>query len=586
MNNTGAFETPDGTIVENTAQHQKETHIELEKADTPFKDANNVDLYAGNVDIQLSLKDTYSGLGEIEWSVVAPYDTGNNQSGKIIINNDKTYGSGSNTDGWSQTRTDKNLVTEMKKTLTVNNDSNNIQVKVKITDRVGNTSEEEMTFSIDKTAPTIDVTYDNNTADPVNADYYKEDRTATIVITERNFKPEDVEYLITNKDGAIPGIASWRTSANAADPNKTTHTATIHYSADGDYTFDIKYSDNAKNAAAPFTQDKFTIDKTKPVINVSYSNNAAANGNYYSADRTATISVTEHNFDPSRITLSGSATDNGQGIAFPSLGGWSANGDVHTATIHYGADAHYSFDIDFTDMAGNVMDDYVREEFVVDQTAPQLEITGVADQSANNGDVAPIVSYTDTNFNREAVSISLTGANRGSVATNGSYSDVPNGQVYTFENFAVEKDNDDLYTLTATITDFAGNETTESIRFSVNRFGSVYVFDESLKNIKGKYVQEERDIILTETNVDSLKTESIHVKMTKNGTPSDLEKGKDYSVVESGGGGQWSQYTYIIKKELFAGDGKYTVALYSEDIAGNINENIDEVKEAEISFGD
>ena len=57
------------------------------------------------------------------------------------------------------------------------------------------------------------------------------------------------------------------------------------------------------------------------------------------------------------------------------------------------------------------------------------------------------------------------------------------------------------------------------------------------------------------------------------------------SVNESGGGGSWSQYTYTVKKELFAGDGKYTVALYSEDRAGNVNENIDEAKKAEISFG-
>ncbi|WP_338470821.1 Ig-like domain repeat protein [Niallia sp. XMNu-256] len=585
VQNTSGFKTPDGAIVETASKHAQESHINLEKAEAQYRDTNGLDLYAGNVNVNLTVTDTYSGISEIQWSVKAPYDTDQNQGGTVKINNDKTYAAGSDTTGWQQTKTDKNLVTEMKKTITVANNSNDIVVEVKMTDRAGNVSEDEMTFSIDKSAPSIAVTYDNNTADAENADFYNQDRTATIVITERNFKPGDVDYRITNTDRVIPRLVGWSTARNAANPDQTTHTATIRYSADGDYTFDISYQDNAGHTAAPIQQDKFTIDKTKPEIHVSYNNNSAANGNYYNADRTATISITEHNFDPSRIRVSGSASDNGEPVGFPGLSGWSRSGDVNTATIHYAADAKYSFDIDYTDMAGNVMDDFPMEEFVIDQTAPALEITGVADQSANNGDVAPIVTYSDTNFNKEAVSITLQGANRGPVKLDGRYSDAANGGGFTFNNFAKEKEIDDLYTLTATLVDHAGNETTEKIRFSVNRFGSVYVFDESLKSIEGKYVKNERDVIVTETNVDSLNPDSIHVKMTKNGVPSDLAVESDYTVQESGGGGSWSQYTYTVKKEMFAGDGKYTVAIYSEDRAGNVNENIDEVKKAEISFG-
>ena len=70
-----------------------------------------------------------------------------------------------------------------------------------------------------------------------------------------------------------------------------------------------------------------------------------------------------------------------------------------------------------------------------------------------------------------------------------------------------------------------------------------------------------------------------------NGTPKDLVEGSDYTVTQTGGNGSWYQYDYTINKALFAGDGRYIVTLYSEDVAGNINENIDESKEAEISFG-
>jgi hypothetical protein len=585
VQNTGAFETPDGTVIENEKQHAKESHIHLEKEKTTNRDGQQLELFSRNVDVKLTVTDTYSGLSEIEWSVVAPYDTANNQNGKIQINKDQSFTADSQTEGWGITKTDKNLITEMVKTIPVTHNSNNIVIKVKVTDRAGNISEDEMSFSIDKTAPTIQVSYDNHSADAENADYYKADRTATIVVTERNFNSEDVIHKITNTDGTIPTLVGWNTKADSQDPDKTTHTATVKYTADGDYTFDIQFKDRAGNAAPVFAQQTFTIDKTIPVIKVAYDNNQATNGNYFKAGRSATISVTEHNFDPRRIRVTGTAAEGGQPMAFPQVSGWTANGDVHTATIRYGADGEYSFDIDFMDMAGNVSADYKMEAFIVDQTAPELTISGVQDQSANNGDVAPVITYSDRNFNKEAVSITLTGANHGSSKLNGRYTDAANGQVFTFNNFEKERENDDLYTLTAKLTDYAGNETTQTIRFSVNRFGSVYVFDDSLKNLDGKYVKNEIDVILTETNVDTLKPETVNVKLTKNGTPSDLLEGKDYTVTKTSGEGQWSQYKYVIKKDLFTGDGRYNVALFSEDAAGNINETIDETKKAEISFG-
>jgi Bacterial Ig-like domain (group 3)/Divergent InlB B-repeat domain/Bacterial Ig-like domain len=585
VNNESAFFAPDGTIIEFPTQHAKEKHIDFQVPKTSLKDNQNLDLYNRNVNIDLTVTDTYSGISEIEWSVVAPYDTANNQSGSLKINKDKSYATGSDTAGWKQTKTEKNLVTEMKKTITVSNNSNGIVARVKMTDRAGNVTEEDITFSIDKTAPSINVTYDNNSPDSEYTDYFNENRTATIVITERNFKEENVKVTITNTDGSIPTINGWTTRTNSQNPDLTTHTATVVYSADGDYTFDLEYTDNAGNKAAPFDAHSFTIDKTDPVVNVSYNNNAAQNGNYYNQARTATIAITEHNFDPSRVQIIGSAEDEGAEVAFPGLSGWSSNGDVHTATITYAQDATYRFDIEFMDMAGNVIADFPVDEFIIDQTAPEVTITGVEDKSANNGEVAPIISYTDKNFNPDQVSIELSGANRGQVELNGNVSNTTNGQVFTFENFAETKENDDIYTLTATVSDLAGNVTEETIQFSVNRFGSVYAFAKELQEINGKYVQQERDVVVTETNVDSLKEDSILIKLTKNGTPTDLVEGTDYTVEETGGDGQWSQYTYTMKKELFAGDGRYTVTLYSEDQAGNINENIDEEKKAEISFG-
>lgn len=585
LNSTENYVNPSGLIVETAEQHAKEEHITYQKEAASHKDSEGEELYAGNVNVTVIVADTFSGIRKVEWSVDAPYDSSANQSGTIELDNNGNFITGSTADGWNKTRVDKNLVTELQKTIVVSNNSNNIVVHVRMTDRAGNTSEKEIKFGIDRTVPTIEVSFDNETPDAENTEMYKENRVATITVKERNFVPESIIARITNTDGAVPEISGWETSANGSNPDETVSTATIIFSEDGDYTLEISGSDAAGNVAETVKAEDFTIDKTEPVITVSYDTENAVNGNYFATERTATIQIEEHNFSPERVKITGTATDGGAGISFPQASGWSSAGDVHTATIVCGADGLYRFDVEFTDMAGNEAEMFVGEEYYVDMTEPEIEITGVEDMSANNGDVIPRVALSDTNYDANGVNIELTGANRGVVTPEGSYTTQAKGQIFTFSNFPVEQTCDDIYTLTATLTDMAGNESTETITFSVNRFGSVYVFDDSLKKIAGTYIQNEVDVRLTEVNVDSLEHDKIKVVVDANGTPATLTEGTEYTVKESGGNGSWYQYDYTIDKSLFAGDGRYIVTLYSEDVAGNVNENIDESKEAEITFG-
>ena len=581
LNTATDFVNPNSAIVEDDEKHGKENHIEFAKEQAKYKTSNGGELYSKDVPVKITVTDTYSGIRSIKWSVKAPYDTDNDQSGSVTVANDRsmTYDV-----DWTQTKTEANLVYVMEKTITVSNNSNDIVVYVEMTDRAGNTSNKEIKFSIDKTAPTIEVNYDNNTPDETYTDFFKADRKATVKITERNFNKNDVVCKITNTDGTIPSLSDWTEHKDTANPDATYYTAEILYHADGDYTFDISYADLAKNKAGDFAQHKFTIDQTMPTVSVAYDNMSALNGNYYKADRVATITIVEHNFDSARVTVIGNATDNGATVAFPVTSAWNDNGDTHTATIHYASDAKYSFDIEFNDKAGNSIADYTPEEFYVDKTAPTLEISGVADKSANNGTVAPVITFTDTNYNGNAISFTLTGVSNGKVNYSSSISDIANGQRVTFADFEKIQKVDDIYILTATLTDMAGNETTKSITFSANRFGSVYDLA-TLEKIIGKYLQNEEDVVFTETNVDSLKKGETKIKLTKNGTPRDLVEGTDYTVTETGGNGQWSQYKYTINKALFTDDGRYSISVYSVDAAGNINENIDETKKAEISFG-
>ena len=613
------YKHPAGSVLESQNKHDTADydHITFEKAETTLKtnDESNNELYAENVDVKLTVTDNYSGISKIEWSVVAPYDTTNNQEGTVTIKNNEDVAVNGVIGGWKVLTKDNNLVTKVEQTITVKNDSNNIVVWVKLTDRAGNTTVDEIKFNIDKQAPIMSVEMNDNDDEKYNG-FFKEDRTYKVTILERNFI-KDVKFVVTVTDdndvkSDVNVAPDFKVVMDGDKPKATiidgieyyTYEWDSKFATDGDYTFSVSAIDLANNETVDSNvsyvngededirtiSNAFTVDKTLPIISVSYDNNTAQNGKYFAKARIATIVVKEHNFDVERVDFSAlTASLDKNDIAKPEIK-WEHDGNTHTATISFAVDGDYTFDVKMTDKAANESKDadygnsVAGKEFVVDLTAPKLDITGVADKSANNGEVAPVITYSDVNFNKDAVSIVLSGINNGKVNYNGTYTDAEHGQTYTYANFEKVQKVDDIYTLTAKLTDMAGNETEKTITFSANRFGSVYDLT-NVKDIISKYLQNEKDIVFTETNVDSLEREGIKIKLTKNGTPTDLVEGTDYTVDVTGGNGQWSVYKYTVNKKLFADDGRYSISIYSKDAAGNVNENIDETKEAEISFG-
>lgn len=232
-------------------------------------------------------------------------------------------------------------------------------------------------------------------------------------------------------------------------------------------------------------------------------------------------------------------------------------------------------------MAGNNAADYDQDRFTVDLTKPELKITGVQDKSANKGTVEPVISVSDTNYIASGVTLSLKGANRGKVDTSNmiSRTNAENGQIITFRNFG--PDMDDIYTLTAKSVDKAGNETVQSITFSVNRNGSAYSVNDSTKELLEKgFTNNPQDIVIEEVNVDTL--EFIEISYSKDGKIVKLTEGKDYKVEAEGGKGQWKKYTYTIFASCFNEEGEYSINISSTDRAENISNN--KVQSMDVDF--
>lgn len=546
----------------------------LTPAATQRYDTSGNPLYGTDTSVAVSVENTYAGIASITYRVTAPYDTEHNVAATTV-----TPG----TAGWSSGTDATGMVTRLTGSIPITNNSNDIVVEVTVRDKAGVEKTVSKQVSVDKTAPSIRISYDNNNVDSANR--YRADRTAFIVVQERNFNPADFQLQIANSNGTVPTISGWTDTIDQTNPDQNTHMATVTFAADGDYTMNLSYADMVAHAANVVDTQAFTIDKSAPVIQVSFDNNNALNDFYYAQGRTATITVNEHYFDPNRVSVTGTATNDGNPIAFPAVSGWSNQGDLHTATITFAADGDYQFTVTATDQAGNTSPAYVVSQFVIDQTIPTITFGGVEDQASYNDVVEPTITFEDVNYDRNNVNITLVGANQGQVNYGNNAGDSNNGQTITFGDFEHNADVDDIYTLTAIVTDLAGNQYEDSITFSVNRFGSNYELDASLQDINGKYIKEPIDVIFTETNVNTLNDGTSKIVVSTNGNPRTLTRGTDYQVQNTGGGGSWSRYTYTIAKDTFEADGTYIVSVYSEDTAGNINENDAEGKDAEITFG-
>ena len=603
--------------------------------------------YAGNVKVDIKVVDPigmddidhnghYSGLNTITYEIVA--DDINAKDGAPLLNNRTTVVENAVIDV-----DDDQLISAWSASITIDAktfNSNEVVVKVTAVDNAGN---ERVSYTkvgnikIDITKPIITVSYDNNSHDSDYTTYFNAPRTATITVKERNFNPDLVtlEILGEHFKGKNATIGEWKTTEDTTEGSNgdnTTHVLTVTFgeydgkNVDDDYQWSVSCKDMAMNGnesdirlgeqvTNPWA---FTIDQTAPVVEITYDNMAVLNDMYYKAPRIATITVTEHNFDPDRVGITIAATNFGGEVALYRLVDEDGDGkidwvqdqnnpDVWRAKVTFGEDdqndAKYAFKVKVTDMAAL---DFETDncEFYVDRVNPTLKIEGIVDGSANNAQVIGFVmTATDTNFdaNNFVPELKILRKNSDEFETIelGQFSETTNGRKYTVTNLPDDDYGtyEGIYAIYCTLVDLAGNaysqvllvdekgETYEEARcgadrlmsFSVNRKGSTFQLDAYTSSIVGKYYIDAvtQDLVITEVNVDSLESKVMLGDTT-------LVKGVHYEVAEIVDDNQWKTYTYTIKKEVFAADGDYTLTIYSKDQAGN--DNYSENKKVFIRF--
>lgn len=534
VGNVGSSNRPDGIVSESSNTHINSSKIDISLPSTDYRDSRGNSLYRDSIPIKSSIVDLTSGIKQVQWGV------NGSTEGSIYIDNDGNLTG----DTGSVLRKDKNLVVEFEKDFSVTNNENELSVWVEVTDRVGHTSRNSRIVSIDKDAPVINVSYNSNNENS----FYNKNRVATVSVKERNFKSGDVVF-----SGTLGSIGEWVNTGNDV------WTCNMLFSEDNEYQWTMGYTDMAGNVGSTHNSEKFTIDKTDPVLNVSFDNNRVESGNFYKETRIATIVVSEKNFNPSLVNLEGDG----------SIGGWSSNGDTHTANVVFDTDGEYGFSVNLSDRAGNASTNFSSGKFMIDKVTPTLNISGVQNGVSYKKNISFKVNIEDTNIDTERCSVSLTGRSIGSIdligGINGSSGE------FTFSGVPDDMKFDDLYTLKAVIYDKAGNLEEKTLNYSINRYGSRFDFLDT--HLLNNIIKSSEDVILEETSIDRLDIDSCKVIVIRDGKVVPIDN-KYIKVKELGGkDGNWV-YRYFISKEAFNVDGKYQVQIFSKALDGSSNSSL------------
>jgi hypothetical protein len=237
-----------------------------------------------------------------------------------------------------------------------------------------------------------DITFDSKSEDTTTTLYYDSNATLIFDVNEANFYSDDINNTGDSGLKNLPNC-SLKVTKNGKDytgysmtswsDDGDKHTATMTLIEEGTYVVTMNYQDRSMNKMATYTSATIVIDRTNPVLNVSYSNKDVKNTidgrKYFDDIQTATITITEKNFRADDVVAKVTALNSSGGDVtvqnFASYlkdrSSWTSNGDVHTATISYPVDANYTFDIDYKDLANRKISDYTEDKFTVDKTSPE-----------------------------------------------------------------------------------------------------------------------------------------------------------------------------------------------------------------------
>ncbi|RRD96501.1 hypothetical protein EII17_00655 [Clostridiales bacterium COT073_COT-073] len=330
---------------------------------------------------------------------------------------------------------------------------------------------------------------------------------------------------------------------------------------------------------------RIVVDSIAPNATVQYNEAVKKESgiSYYAGNVSATILVVESNFYAEDVKLQ--VNHEGREISVPIT--WSSNGAAHIGSFTLTEDGDYLVRITYTDRSQNQMAEYVSEQIVIDTeiTEAAILINGQdADGKSFKDEVMPIISFEDRNFDSYEIKVVRTNLHENKKDVTGDFfkDDIRlhiTGGYGEWKDFAQTVENDGIYTISVLIRDKVGHEAVKEVTFSVNRFGSVYQYNDYLNHLiqnGGEYVKEiTEDLVITEYNASRLLPGSLDINISLDGKPLENIVFSQDRLTDAGElkENAWNRYQYRIARQNFEKEGTYKIAVSSRDEAGNYPEN-------------
>ncbi|MFG5293919.1 non-fimbrial adhesin SiiE [Salmonella sp. SJTUF15590] len=357
--------------------------------------------------------------------------------------------------------------------------------------------------------------------------------------------PGDVNEVSLSIDGGV----TWVKATQSATPGVWNYTwpGTV---PDGDYTLNVKATDNAGNTVTETLH--FTIDTTlsTPVIVLDSADDSGVHGDNMTNHTQPTFALQHIDDDAVRVTVSVEhggvtttfdATKDAGGWTFTPTGAW--------------ADGDYTLSVSVEDKAGNTSHSASLTVTVDTQIAiNNIELvndSGIPDDNLTNN-VRPhfqVTVPTDVNV----VRLSIDG---GKTWFNATQSATPGVWDYTW----LADVGEGKHTLTVEATDKAGNKTTQQLDFIIDTLLSepTIVLDSTDDSgTKGDHLTNVNKPTFLLGNIDA-DARYVTVEVQHGGT-------KEVLTATKGATGIWS----VTPTGTWA-DGDYTLTVRVEDDAGNV----------------
>lgn len=555
MGKKSLWKEGEGMIMETKEGHTKTSQMTLSLSAPDYIDEKKkIKYYRHKVVIDLQAEDRCSGLRSLSLSA----ETGEKKQQKKKEQYDTKK---------ELTEADAIQMEIKAEDFSETSKKNPVEIKGRMLDNAGHQTVrkyDEYKLVIDGHKPQIMVRYNTNRAS--HGKYYRQTRVATITIKDWNFNPKAVEWMIAGSNQGYQ-IGEWTGTGEV-------HQCQVRFSEDGEeYKIKLAATDYAGNRSCWDEDSSFVIDKTPPQVNMVMEQKTMRNGKYYKTPPRVFVQVLEKHLDKAALKYKRKMQGKNQSKNkiqehIVRKGKRKKNTDWYFFTARFDRDGQYHLIFHCQDKAGNRSPALRICPFILDQTAPEIRVSGLEKGMSYQGEIAPEILLKDMHLNTEKIQAVIERTD-GSKIKRFPAKERRTGNAqerkYVWEDFSYKKKTDGIYRLKAVAEDLAGNRSClgTGIPFTINRFGASFqvfqIENGKRKALNKQYRRKAEDIVITEASV--IPTD-MQIRLLKdNRSREEIIPISTRRQVEGKKG--WSVWEHRIEQRHFQEEGTYQITAYS-----------------------